>query len=121
MTNKALIPIVLVIFLISLLGSGCISKGTGDSTDTIYGMEYSGLLFPTYKIWLTHDQGLMGNQNTKTFDGTYTVDPDNTELVKKLEDAKKTGAKVKITYEEHVFGEFWKYEGTTVITDVQPA
>jgi len=124
MTTKKLLTLILVTTLLCLSGTGCIdkafNKGPGSSVDTIHGVEYSGYFFKTYKIYLTHDQGLMGPNNKPKFDGTYTVDKNNTEVVQKLYAAKASQQKVNITYEEYGWTNPFEYEGTTIITDVLP-
>jgi|GEM_PF-3473604 hypothetical protein len=52
------------------------------------------------------------------FSGVCTVDPDNTKVIEQLRKAKASGEKFKVIYEEHAFGEPWKYASKTVIIDI---
>lgn len=109
--------IVLVTIFLALSGSGCLSKEQGDSADVVYGMEYSGLIWKTWKVYLAQDQ-LIKPGTGSDFAGVYTVDPANTKIIEELKEAKASGEKVKVVYEEHAFGEPWKYASKTVIIDV---
>jgi hypothetical protein len=118
--NKTLkrLLIMLLIAAVFLPSSGCLAYRTGSSNDIVYGIDEGGWIWDTYKIYLKYDQGVAGDS---TATGVYTVDPANSEVIKKLKAAEASGEKVKIIYQEHLWGEFWKYDGNTVIIDVQPA
>lgn len=116
--NKKLSILILLIFAISIASSGCIETGKGVSTDTIYGIEYDGLIWKTYSVWLTNDHP------TKEYSAIYTVSADDGVLVQKLQEAKASGKKVTIHYRNELFIlPPWEYTSSAVaiIEDVEIA
>jgi hypothetical protein len=115
--NKKLI--ILVIVLMAIFSSGCLTTGTGSSTDTIYGTEYNGIPWKTYSVWLTHDIPTGTGKNS--YSAIYTVDNGDTQLIQQVEDTYKSGKQVKIYYKNEMFYEPWKYthNAVAVITKIE--
>ena len=105
---------IFLFFLVTIIvfGAGCIETGKGSSTDTIYGIEYNGLIWPTYSIWLTHDNPSMSGKNS--YSAIYTVDKNDKELVDQLYEVYNNGTKVKIYYRNEAFYEPWKYTSNAI-------
>lgn len=104
--------IILTILLIATFLSGCIDRGTGSSTDTIYGTEYDGIPWKTYSVWLTHDIPTGTGKNS--YSAIYTVDNGDKQLMQQVEEAYKSQKKVKIYYKNEMWYEPWKYTGNAV-------
>lgn len=102
----------LAIVLIAIFSSGCITAGTGSSTDTIYGTELNGIPWKTYSVWLTHDVPTGTGKNS--YSAIYTVDNGDKQLIQQVEEAYKSGKKVKIYYRNEEFYEPWKYTHNAV-------
>lgn len=106
--NKKIVLIILISLLLSLT-SGCIETGKGVSVDTIYGIEYNGLIWKTYSVWLTNDHP------TKEYSAIYTVNPNDKETINKLKEAYNSGKKVKILYRNELFiFPPWEYTGNAI-------
>ena len=108
--NKILAVLIGLLIITSL--SGCIQTGTGSSTDTIYGTEYNGFPWKTYSVWLTHDNPSGSGKNS--YSAIYTVDNGDKQLIQQVEDAYKSGKKVKIYYKNDMFYEPWKYTSNAI-------
>ncbi len=108
MNNK-----IIIFLLVNIIfTSGCIETGRGSSTDTIYGIEYEGLIWKTYSVWLTHDIPSMSEKNS--YSAIYTVDKNDKQLVQQIDDAYKSGKKVKIYYKNMLMYEPWKYTSNAI-------
>jgi hypothetical protein len=109
---KKTVVLVLGILLVVVLSSGCIQTGTGSSTDTIYGIEMNGFLWKTYSIWLTHDNPSGIGKNS--YSAVYTVNNNDKQLIKQIEDAYNSKQEVKLYYRNEMFYEPWTYAGDAV-------
>ena len=108
---KKILIILAVVLAVSFV-SGCIDKGTGSSTDTIYGTEYDGIPWKTYSMWLTHD--IPAGTGKNSYSAIYTVDNGDKQLIQQVEDAYKSRKEVKIYYKNEMFYEPWKYTSNAV-------
>ncbi len=113
MKNIAIIIIILLVLSLSL--SGCIETGKGTSTDTIYGMEYNGLIWKTYSLYLTNDHPSDSGQSGSSYSAIYTVSVYDNELIQKLRDAEASNKKAKISYHnELLIWPPWEYTSDAV-------
>ncbi len=110
------IKVILVISLIFILSlSGCIETGKGTSTDTIYGIEYSGLIWKTYSIYLTNDHPSSGKDEFSGYSAIYTVNVNNINLINKLKIAESSNKKMKIHYHnELIILPPWEYTSNAI-------
>lgn len=92
-----------IVFLgIVLLMSGCIETGSGTTSDTIHSIEKSGLICPTWKVWLTNDHPTAPNLEGGK-DATYSIDPRYREqIMPVLQQAKTENKKVTLNYRTEV-------------------
>lgn len=120
MKNKIIIIILLLALSLSL--SGCIETGNGTSTDTIYGMEYNGLIYKTYSLYLTNDHPVPGKNGESGYTAIYTVSVNDKDLIQKLKDVEASGKKAKISYHNELWiWPPWEYtsDAVAIIDDVE--
>lgn len=104
---------------VAAFASGCVT-GKGEHTDTISGVEYTeDPILGTcknWKVYLDHDNGLPSKMGKSAeWDGIYSIDPDNKDLIKFLKEASVNKRPVTISTEEKSFHRPCKYHGSTVI------
>jgi hypothetical protein len=93
-TGIALLGLVLIL-------SGCIETGRGTTTDTVHSIEHSGLLCPTWKVWLTNDHPTGGDTGS---DAIYSIAPEYRNTVLPiLQQAKTENKKVTLNYRTEVW------------------
>jgi hypothetical protein len=106
---------VIAILLVLLLNVGCISIGNnadGIATDSIARVSYGGWIWKTWRVQLTNDHPIEGNQMT------YGVVHDQ-ELIDQLQHYASTGKKVKLYYRSNMFVWDWEYSDAEVIYKVE--
>jgi hypothetical protein len=82
-----------------LMLSGCIQTGTGTTTDTVHSIEYSGLICPTWKVWLANDHPFAGTETSGGSDAIYSIDPQYREQVLPIiQQAKADNKKITVNY-----------------------
>ncbi len=107
---KSIILVLLTIIVIS--SCGCIEYGRGSSTDTLYGLEYSGFFWKTYSVWLTNDHPYDGHS------AIYSIANNDVETLKKVQNAIENKKKVKILYKNELIYFPWDYSSGTIIYDI---
>ena len=110
MKHKTMSIILVVMFALS--SCGCIEYGRGSSTDTLYGLEYSGVFWKTWSVWLTNDHPYEGHS------AIYSIANDDTETLKKVQDAIESKKKVKVLYRNEFLVYPWDYSSDVIIYDV---
>lgn len=105
---------VLIIFVVSL-SSGCIETGKGTSIDTVYGIEYTGLIWKTYTVYLTNDHPSAGKEVGTGYSAKYTLDSRNTELIEFLEEASRNQKKIRVYYTNNVGYFPWEHTSDAVV------
>lgn len=110
--KSKLIFMVLIIAIV-LASSGCIETGKGTSTDTLYGLEYSGIFWKTYSVWLTNDHPYQDHS------AIYSIASNDAETLKKVQDAITNKTKVKVFYRNELLYWPWDYSSGTIIYDIQ--
>lgn len=110
MKSKFIIAILIV--MIILASSGCIETGRGSSTDTLYGLEYDGLIWKTWSVWLTNDHPYEDHS------AIYSIANNDMETLKKVQDAINNKKKVKVLYRNELSYWPWEYSSGTVIYDI---
>ena len=110
--KKMNIIILICILIISSI-SGCIETGRGSSTDTLYGLEYDGLIWKTYSVYLTNDHPYEGHS------AIYSIAKDDVETLKKVQSAIDNKTKVKVLYKNELLVYDWDYSSGTIIYDIQ--
>lgn len=108
MINKIIIIGLIIVSLFAT--TGCIETGKESATDTIYSVGMDGLIWKTYVVYLSNDHPSAGSKDNE-YSAVYTVDKDNTELIKFLEDARDNQRKVKVYYTNNVG--YFPWEHTT--------
>lgn len=74
---KYKIIIAILIISIILSSSGCLEYDRGSSTDTLYGLEYSGVFWKTYSVRQTNDHPYEGHSTI------YSIANNDVETLKK--------------------------------------
>ncbi len=110
---KYKIIITTLILVIASISSGCIEIGKGSSTDTLYGLEYNGLFWKTYSVWLTNDHPYEGHS------AIYSIGNNDVETLKKVQDAINNKTKVKVLYRNELLVFPWDYSSEVIIYDIQ--
>ena len=111
--GKSKIVIAVLILMIVLASSGCIETGRGSSTDTLYGLEYDGLIWKTYSVWLTNDHPYTDHS------AIYSIANNDVQTLTKVQNAIANKTKVKVLYRNELLYWPWDYSSGTIIYDVQ--
>jgi len=106
--NKPAIILVVGMLLFSTILEGCIETGNGTAVDTVYDVSYDGLIWKTYIVYLTNDHP------TRDYSAIYTVNKDNAEVIKLLEEARDNQRKVRIYYTNNLVYLPWEYTPNAV-------
>jgi len=108
--NKYLLLMLLLIspFLIT----GCWVTGRGTAQDTMYQIQYDGLIWKTYDVWLTNDHP------TESHSAIYCPEVDNIELVKKIQEAVNSKSKCTIEYHNEFIIAPWRCSSDTIIDNI---
>lgn len=112
MTAEKIIASVLIATLL-LFSSGCIETGKGVSQDTLYGLEYNGIVWKTWSVWLTNDHPYEGHS------AIYSISKGDTETLNKINDSINSKQKVNVFYRNYLIWWPWDYSSGTVIYDVK--
>ena len=86
--------------------------GKGVQLTHYYGLEYSGVVWKTYSVWLTNDHPYEGHS------AIYSIANGDTETLKKVQDAISSKKKVKVLYRNELLYYPWDYSSDTIIYDV---
>ncbi len=105
--------IIILIGLIILVSSGCIETGRGSSVDTLYGLEYQGLIWKTYSVWLTNDHPYEGHS------AIYSIAEYDTATLEQVQKAINNKQKVKVLYRNELWVWDWDYSSSTIIYDIE--
>jgi hypothetical protein len=103
----------MLIIAIVLVSSGCIETGKGISQDTLYGLEYDGIFWKTYSVWLTNDHPYTYHS------AIYSIANNDVETLKKVQDAIANKTTVKVLYRNELLYWPWDYSSGTIIYDIQ--
>ena len=104
--------IAMLIITIILTSSGCIETGRGSSSDTLYGLEYDGLVWKTWSVWLTNEHPYADHS------AIYSIANNDMETLKKVQDAINNKKKVKVLYRNELTYWPWEYSSGTIIYDI---
>lgn len=87
-----ILTILIVLQAIEIVLSNVVT-GIGEATDSVHGLEYSGLVCKTWKVWLNKEVPTDKN------DRAYSVAKENIDtMIPILQEAKQNGKTVHITY-----------------------
>lgn len=98
-----------------LLLAGCINTGTGTANDTIYQVQYDGLVWQTYDVWLTNDHP------TERSNAIYCIEESNPELITQAKAALDSKQKCRIEYHNEFFVAPWRCNSDTIIDKMECA
>lgn len=106
--------IISIALVLMLLSSGCIETGTGVSVDSIAGIEYDGLVWKTYSVYLTNDHPSTGTHATNSYSAIYTVNSNDVNTINLLKEASSNRKSVKVYYKNMLFYEPWLYTSDAI-------
>lgn len=95
-----------------IASSGCIETGRGRSVDTLYGLEYDGLVWKTWSVWLTNDHPYAEHS------AIYSIANDDLVTLKKVQDAIANKKNVVVLYRNELLYWPWQYSSGTIIYDI---
>ena len=104
--------LLLLLIGVLILSSGCIQTGSGVATDSIARIYYSGIVWHTWKVQLTNDHPIDGDQQV------YGIE-NNVELVRDLQHYADTGERVKLYYTTNFVRAPWNYSDSEAIYKVE--
>lgn len=113
MENKTILILLGILSILTLSISGCLETGKGTAVDTVYDVGLDGLVWKTYVVYLTNDHPSAGKTGSD-YSAIYTVDKDNTEVIRRLEEARDNGRKVKIYYTNNMVYLPWEHHSNAV-------
>lgn len=105
-------PYLIVGILAMLLLTGCFRTGSGTAQDTVYQIQYGGVFWKTYDVWLTNDHP------TDTYNAIYCPELYDEETIQALKDAVQSKKKCTIEYHNELIVAPWRCSSETMIDKV---
>jgi hypothetical protein len=118
LTLGGFLKLVVVILVLLVIGwtTGGPTVSDGDRVGQVTKFSRKGLVFKTWE-----GEMLAGERGAVAKDAwAFSVRKNNPEVMKKVEDALKSGRSVRLSYKEKMFAAFWRGDTKYFITEVNP-